>query len=367
MTRPGAREGLASFPQVLKTNPYQRLLYGHLAGHGVRVAEGARFDLGWLWRARRDVGVLHFHWPQSYWRHDRGPARLRRPLSYVKLALLAGRLAIARQLGYRIAWTMHQVYPHELASRRLDRLGARVLAGSSDVLIAHDESTRAFAITELGDRARRTVIVPHGSYVGVYPPGAPREAVRARLRIAPGALVFLCFGHLRAYKDVEFLLGAFRRAELADAVLIVAGPVGDEQVATDVRRAAAEDPRIRPVLGFVPDDAVAELFGAADVAVVARNDGGTSGAIILGLSMGRPVVAARRPAYEALLGGGRGGWFFEPHDAGSLQALLSEIGAADAGVRRAKGAAARELADDLAWPRIAAQTAALLGRNPAQD
>jgi beta-1,4-mannosyltransferase len=366
MTRAGARDGLASFPRVLDTNPYQRLLYEHLAAYGVHVADGARFDTGWLWRARRRAGFLHFHWPQSYWRHERGPAPLRAPLSYVKLLVVAGRLAAARVLGYRVVWTMHQVHPHERAGR-LDRLGARILAAFSNVLIAHDESTRAVAIAELGPRARRAAIVPHGSYVGVYPSGEPRDAVRARLGIAPGALVFLCFGHLRAYKDVEFLLAAFQRAKLTDAALIVAGPVGDESVAGDVRRAAAEDPRIRPLLGFVPDDAVAALFGAADVSIVARNDGGTSGAIILGLSMGRPVIAARRPAYEELLDGGRAGWLFEPGDAGSLQALLTEIGASGADVRRAKGAAARTLADDLAWPRIAARTAELLGRNPVHN
>src|SRR5688572_25182443 len=116
------RDGLASFPGVLPTNPYQRLLYEHLEPLGIRVVDGARFEAGWLWRCRDRVAALHFHWPQSYWRHERGPGRLRRPLSYVKLAVFAARLATARALGYRIAWTIHQVFPHEVVDRRLDRL-----------------------------------------------------------------------------------------------------------------------------------------------------------------------------------------------------------------------------------------------------
>jgi beta-1,4-mannosyltransferase len=354
------RPGIASFPGVLKTNPYQRLLYEHLAAHGFEVVDRSRLELGWLWRARRRVGVLHFHWPQSYWRHDKGPRRLRAPLSYAKVGLVAARLAAARALGYRIAWTVHQVHPHEVASRRLERLGARMLARMSHVLIAHDASTREDARRRLGRAARKTAIVPHGSYLGVYPSGRERAAVRAELGIAPDGLSFLCFGNLRAYKDVGFLLDAFGGAGLPDAALVVAGSVGDNGLAGQVRAAAAADPRVKPMLGFVPDDAVAESFGAADVAVVTRNDGGTSGAVILALSMGLPVVAPRRPAYAELLDGERAGWLFEPGDAASLRAALERAGGAGAEARRAKGAAARDRAEQLRWPDIAERTAALL-------
>jgi len=352
-----ARTGIASFPGVLKTNPYQRLLYEHLAAHGYHVVEGSRLDFGRLWRARRSVAVLHFHWPQSYWHHEHGPARLRRPLCYVKVGLLAARLALARALGYRIAWTVHQVYPHEVADPRLERVGSRTLAAMSHVLIAHDASTREVARRELGRAARKVAIVPHGSYVGVYPPGRPRDAVRAELGLGDGP-AFLAFGNLRAYKDTSFLLGAFAATGL-DASLVVAGPVGDDGVADDVRAAAAADPRVKPVLGYMPDDAVAEHFGAADVAVVTRNDGGTSGAVILALSLGLPVVAPRRPAYAELLDGEAAGWLFEPGDAAGLQAALERAGADGEAGRRAKGEAARARADALNWSDIAARTAAL--------
>src|SRR5687768_4819617 len=86
---PPGRFGLASFPGVVSTNPYQRLLYEQLAAHGFALAPGFRFDLGYLWRARGAVGFLHFHWPQPYWRHEDGPRVLRRPLSLAKVCLFA--------------------------------------------------------------------------------------------------------------------------------------------------------------------------------------------------------------------------------------------------------------------------------------
>src|SRR5438874_8015768 len=72
-----ARDGVASFPPAESRNPYQRLLYDQLALHGLRLTEAAPLTLGWLRRSRREIGVLHFHWPQSFWHFRRGPNGLR--------------------------------------------------------------------------------------------------------------------------------------------------------------------------------------------------------------------------------------------------------------------------------------------------
>jgi beta-1,4-mannosyltransferase len=353
------RASLASFPPVLATNPYQRLLYEQLTALGIPLAPAERFRLGPLRRMRSVVRYLHFHWPQSYWRHQHGPAFLRGPLSLAKIGVFGLRLAGARALGYRILWTVHQVSPHEVADERVDRLGARVLARFSHVLVAHDEATVEEVRTKLGRAGERVAVVPHGSYVGVYPAGRGRDAVRSELGLDRRTTVFLAFGDLRAYKAVELLLDAFRAAPLDDAVLLVAGSdrVGRGAAVT---AAAEADPRIRPLLGFVPDTRVAELFTAADVAVVARGDGGTSGSLILALSMAVPVVAARRPAYEDLTGNGAAGWLFEPDDGASLAAALAEAEEAGSAERRRRGREGRKQVELARWSDIGARTAALL-------
>src|SRR2546423_11796551 len=58
-------EGIASFPPVLEANPYQRLLYDELAGRGLELAPGARFQLGWLWRAPRTLAFLPLPRPEA--------------------------------------------------------------------------------------------------------------------------------------------------------------------------------------------------------------------------------------------------------------------------------------------------------------
>jgi glycosyltransferase involved in cell wall biosynthesis len=361
---------LASFPPVIAQNPYQRLLYEHLAPLGVRIVEGAELKLRWLVRNRRAVDVLHFHWPQGYYQWSGEPACARRPLSWVRLGLFSARLAAARALGYRVWWTIHQVYPHETTSRAVDRRAGRRLVRAATVLTAHDRATAEAAVRELGAEPEAIVIVPHGSYVGVYPAvddtEHARRAVRQELGLPEEAFVFLSFGHLRRYKEVELLLDAFAAVRNERARLVIAGLPLDEHSARAVEAAAAQDPRVCPVLEFVPDERVAELFAGADAAVLARGDGGTSGALVLSLSLGAPVVAANVPTCEELLHGEEAGWLFTAGDPGSLSAALEQA-AADPAAAAAKAARAREIAEGLAWDPIAERLAELLGAATAPE
>jgi glycosyltransferase involved in cell wall biosynthesis len=203
------------------------------------------------------------------------------------------------------------------------------------------------------------VIVPHGSYVGFYPPGRDRSLVRAELGISDDSFVFLCFGELRGYKDVDLLLDAYAEEPNPQTALVVAGHPKIREIGERVAAAARADARVKPVLRFVGEDQVGELFGAADAAVVARGDGGTSGSLVLALSMGLPVVVADRPAYRALVRAGEAGWLFQSGDRDSLRcALLQASSGRDAA--RERGIAARRIAESLQWPEIAADVAQLL-------
>jgi glycosyltransferase involved in cell wall biosynthesis len=309
------------------------------------------------------VSILHFHWPQGFYRHERGPGALRAPLSWLRLGLFGVRLRFARACGYRVAWTIHQVYPHERRSSRQDHLAARLLALSSHVLLTHDRATAEAARSALGLREGRITVVPHGSYIGVYPPGRPRSVVREELGLPEAGFVFLCFGELRRNTGVEVLLAAWTRVGLEGSALVVAGNPKDPQAGEAVRNAAAADPRIRSLLEFCPPESVAELFGACDAVVLPRSDGGTSGSLLLALSLGLPVIAADVPNYRELVGRREAGWTFRPGDARSLAAALEQA-ASDVRGARTRGDDALAIARALDWSHIGARTAALLRGDP---
>lgn len=352
---PTSRRSISSLSKA-GLNPYLDVLYSSLAKVGVPRGPEGKLRLRWLFAHRQEVRYLHVHWPEPLYRFERGPVSIRPVLSWVKLALFAVRLRAARLLGYRVVWTVHQVYPHA-GARRLDRVGARLIARHADLLVAHDPETAARASAEFCESDVRIEVVHHGSYVGVYPPGRRRAEVRLELGITEDTVVFLCFGELRANSEVATLLEAFGGMRGGQA-LVVAGHAKDRRARAALAEAAAADDRVIRIDGFAPPERVRELYEAADVAVVPRGDGGTSGSLILALSLGTPVVAADMPAYRRLVGDGAAGWLFRPGDARDLRSVL-EAAASDMG-RSTRATAARRVAATLDWNEAAQRFASLL-------
>jgi glycosyltransferase involved in cell wall biosynthesis len=184
-----------------------------------------------------------------------------------------------------VVWTVHNALPHD--RQRLDR-ALRWLLVRCARLVVHAEATRAAV-----PRARRpAAVVPHGHYIGWYPDDlSPAEARRA-LGLEPADAIFVCFGQLRAYKGIDGLLTAFAGLPDPGLRLVIAGRPASERDAAVVR-AGAGDPRVRTHLGFVPDADVQRFLKAADFVVLPYRDVLTSGAALLALSFGRPVVVPR--------------------------------------------------------------------------
>ena len=366
-----ARRITAFPPRILKDrNPYARLLYGELEQVGFETIDASPLESKWLLRARRHVDILHFHWDPQQKYVQRSPDRVtlllrrlrsERLVPWWDVVSFVTRLALARTLGYRLVWTIHEIRPHESNHARHDILASRALARLSHLLLAHDAATAERAREELGLPAAKIHVVPHGSYVDAYPAGRPRDIVRSELGVPPDTFVFLAFGHLRAYKDFPLLLEAFASLPSPSARLIIAGVPWDAAMRKVVSVAAERDSRILLMLEPVPAERVEELFKASDVAVFPRGDGWTSGSLILAMSMGIPVIAARQPTYAELMDDETAGWLFEAGDVRALRECLSRA-AADPEHARRKGASALDLARRMSWARSAAMTGRLIAR-----
>ena len=243
----------------------------------------------------QECRLLHFHWPQGYWRATIAAVCQARSRTALPRAL-AARIAAARALGYRIAWTIHQS-----TRTRKRRHGSNGSAPRSRAGFTGPDRARrgaaASARAELGRAARDGPSCPT-AYLGLYEPGAagPRFA-RSWDRQRPVRVP--APRRNRATRTSRSSSVAFRSTGLPNASLVVAGTPADRGTEAALREAAAGDARIVLRFGFVPENGVAELYDAADAAVVARGDGGTSGSLILALSMGKAVVAADRPSYRA--------------------------------------------------------------------
>ena len=328
-------------------NPYQRLLAEALARQGATAVEmlPGLPPAAWLRANRPAVDVLHFHWLHSlYMAHWRTPAQA--------VAFLR-RFRLARALGYGIVWTAHNVMPHRAAGvRPLHVAIRRLIMAEADAVIVHcyagqQELTARFA------RSGPLVVIPHGHYRGLYPT-PDRATARQRLNLAPDRFVYLSLGNIAAYKGLEDYAAVFRATAAADDLTIIAGRNRDARLVRRLRRAAADDRRLRLDVGFVPDERMGDYLAAADVMVAPFTRILTSGSVIAALSYGLPVIAPDLGCLPQTIAGG--GLVYQAGRAGGLAEALAAIKRADLGHLRAAAVAA---ADALDWDDIARQTAAV--------
>jgi glycosyltransferase involved in cell wall biosynthesis len=184
------------------------------------------------------------------------------------------------------------------------------------------------------------------------PAHATREEIRRSLGIPDGAHVFLAFGQVRPYKRLTDLVAAFGAVSGDDLRLLIVGkPVVSEEAAR-LREGAARDTRVLLDFREVPDAEVSGLHLCADAAVIAYRDVFSSGALLLALSFGLPVVAPD-VGTAAELTGTAAGELFAP---GGLTDALDAARKAD---RAARAGAATVVARRYGWDRVGSETAAL--------
>jgi glycosyltransferase involved in cell wall biosynthesis len=352
-------------PDYGDANPYQRELRLGLERLGV-VVSGARppgrdpLSVVRAWVAHGRPGVLHLHWTHSYLGQRVADAEStpRGRRSAIRAALFLGQLRLLRGLGVRLVWTIHNLGHHEGARDAQEVAVHRKLVGLADAVICHcvagvDAVTETYGL-RAGDHGKLHVI-PHGSYVGVYGPGVERGDARRRLSIPAETKVLVFVGAIRPYKGIHELIAAFRDVPGPDAQLIVAGRAGTRQLAQELKEAASADGRISLRLGFVPDDELPVLLGAADAVVLPFRDVLTSGSAVLAMSYGRAVVAPALGCLpEALDPNGA-----VLYDAQAPGALGEAIVTALASDLEAMGARNLERARRLDWGTIARATLAL--------
>jgi beta-1,4-mannosyltransferase len=266
-------------------NPYQRLLHAALAEHGVRTFPG-RPTPWWVWRRRADYDVIHLHWVEFLLNRGGG-----RPLAVAAFLSVVTSLGLARLLGKRVVWTVHNTRSHNATYPRLEAALFRAVARLSDVLVVHTESSAADVRARLPADGR-TVVIPHGNYIGAYPPAAEdRAATRARYGLRDDDVVLLAFGQIRPYKRLLRTARAVRELDDERLRVVVVGAEKDRAEAQRLRAVAAGEPRIVLDARHVPDAEVSALHAMADACVAPYVSDFASGVLLLGLSYGLPVLA----------------------------------------------------------------------------
>lgn len=341
-------------PVPRQGNPYQHQLASGLSRHGVRVrmARGYMQPFPFLQASirRPRPSVFHLHWTQPYLYWPR-TGRMSRLLGWRLLI----QVRLLRRLGIRIVWTVHNMAAHERDDIGPELSVSRRLAGLCDALIVHCEAARQLVIETLAipvERQASVVVVPHGNYINAYPQTSSRDEARRGFGFSDADRVLLLFGALRAYKGTTDLLDAFAAVDRPDVRLLIAGKPFTPELAEEIGRLAARDPRVVTHLQFVPDEDIQHYLGAADAAVAPFRDVLTSGTVVLAMSLGLAVIAPRLGCLPDTVDQA-GGILYDPGAPDALPAAVRQALSADL---RAMGAHNRARVEPLTWAYVADQT-----------
>lgn len=253
------------------TNPYVVELNERLAGRAsVELFSWRRLLLG-----RWDV--LHVHWPEVLVR--------RRTPSRTWLAATLLRLGLRRARGTRrvVVRTVHNLEPHEGQAPAVRR-----------ALVAVDRATRGWIVLNAHTPPPGpgpVAVIPHGTYTQWFA-GAPEPAA------VPGRIAYV--GLVRPYKGVDDLVRAFRSTDETALTLHVCGQPQDAAAADALRALAGDDRRISLDLRHLPDADLAREVREAELVVLPYRAMHNSGAALLALSLGRPVLVPRNAVTDDL-------------------------------------------------------------------
>jgi len=211
--------------------------------------------------------LVHLHWPEEHYRWGGNGTPKERAARFVE------DIDRMKQGGSAIAWTVHNLAPHEFFGGPLDHEVYQAVIDRTDVIVHHcEESRRLLSSLYTVPNALRELVLPFGHY-GAYPRGISREDARARLNLPADAFIYLHFGMVREYKGMDLLFKAFSTLRVPNKMLLIAGrhmgytsPWTFRSVVERTRYAFFKRiaGRIRPYLEEVPEEDIQVFMAAAE-------------------------------------------------------------------------------------------------------
>lgn len=331
-------------PDARNNNIYQTNLSNSLLKKGVQVF----FDGGNVIKSivKYRPSVIHIHWPNYFMITN---SRLG---TYIKSTCFISLLSILKLFGVKIVWTTHNIVGHDGKFRSEELLFSKFLANMCNKLIVHCPSAEVDVEKTYGKNLPISII-PHGSYVDYYKNTIKSSDARDKLKLREEDIVFLYFGQIRPYKGVTELIDAFKKLDSKNARLLIVGKPSNNETVVDINSSCNDDSRIKTILDFVPDEDVQIYMNAADVVILPYKNILTSGAAILAMSFGKPIVA---PAVKCIADtfDEKGGFLYQKTE--SLIDVMGSVLKENRKTLKNMGEYNLKLARRLSWDDIAKTT-----------
>jgi hypothetical protein len=227
--------------------------------------------------------ILHYHWLEytGFWS---GFSFLFKLICIFLFCKLSGKLV----------WSVHNRMPPDCRGEWLNFRARRWMARHAHILLVEcqtgiDELSTFFGVPETKFR-----VWPHPSYPPqLIPRAAAIEAINHRydLHIKIQDRIFLMFGHISVYKQIEQVCHIFLNETIHKKLLIV-GPVKKGQMKLYKRlwKMIKDHENIILIPQFIKEYSVPEFMNAADYVVFNYSDILTSGGVPLARSYDKTLI-----------------------------------------------------------------------------
>lgn len=337
-------------PDYSKANLYQQALADSLSNEGVSVSFGITSYLFSVLRSVKNnwkPDILHIHWPHPFLLANS------RAKTILKSSSFIGELLILKLFGIKIVWTIHNITNHEGRFNSLELFFNKFIARLCDKLIVHcpsakNEVMNTYAVT----RDSLIVVIPHGNYIHSHENVIGKTQARKQLHLNAENIIFLFFGQIELYKGISELIEAFKKLNSSQATLLIVGKSYNDEITDDILKRYDGKENIKTIFEFIPDNEIQIYMNAADVVVLPYRDILTSGAVILAMSFGKPVIAPAIGCIPDVLDS-EGSFLYDPSEKDGLDKAMRQVFNADL---KKMGEHNFELAKQLSWDDIAKRT-----------
>lgn len=276
---------IACLPVAGPDNPYQELMMAGLNQQGSLYAFNGVHDK--FFGIARTVlkyrpTYLHLDWTISYYYRRWGW------FTYLSVLTFCAQIILARILGVKLVWTLHNILPHDTNLVPVHRFCQRFLARRCEWVRVFAHSSVPKATEELHIPEKKIRVLPEGSYTQIYPNEVSKEEARRRLNIPDRARVFLYAGLIKPYKGIVELINAFNRLQQEGAILLVVGKVMDQEYGNQIRKLLTAKMVLHD--RFVPQHELQLYFNAADMVVLPFRKIENSGSVIMAMGFSKPII-----------------------------------------------------------------------------
>lgn len=291
--------------------------------------------------------ILHLLWPEELtaWKAP----------SSEQISAIKARLARWRRRS-RVIFTLSNLYPHGYhGNQEYHRLYSTFFE-HADVIHHFSETSRTLVCKEYPTIAHKNHIVRVGyNYDLLLPLGnCDRVASRHSFGFNDSHTVFLVFGALRFWDEVQLLQRAFSMARIPGKRLLLAARYSGQGASWYQRwrrwrwRRWSNSRGMVSFGSYIPDEEICRFFGAADVVLVVRESTLSSGIPNLAMTFGKMVIGPDVGGVPEFIEGS-GNILYDPTSAASLARAMEQSTSAD---RETIGRKNREIAAGRDWEQI---------------